>query len=67
MTADEILMDVEEHLEKTVTHYRDGLRGLRTGRATPLPGNPPPLTLFTERWVPALSGDPAEPRDPVDR
>jgi ribosome recycling factor len=35
MTADEILMDVEERMEKAVSVYRDELRGLRTGRATP--------------------------------
>jgi ribosome recycling factor len=35
MTAEEILMDVEERMEKAVSVYRDELRGLRTGRATP--------------------------------
>src|SRR5881396_2341817 len=35
MKADEILMDAEERMEKAVTVYRDELRGLRTGRATP--------------------------------
>src|SRR5438874_3934182 len=35
MTADEILMDAEERMEKAVTVFRDELRGLRTGRATP--------------------------------
>ena len=35
MTADEILMDTEERMEKAVTVFRDELRGLRTGRATP--------------------------------
>jgi ribosome recycling factor len=35
MTAEEILMDVEERMEKTVNGFRDELRGLRTGRATP--------------------------------
>ena len=34
MTADEILMDVEERMEKAVNVFRDELRGLRTGRAT---------------------------------
>ena len=33
MTTDEILMDVEERLEKAVNVFRDELRGLRTGRA----------------------------------
>ena len=35
MTTDEILFDAEERMEKAVTVYRDELRGLRTGRATP--------------------------------
>jgi ribosome recycling factor len=35
MTNDEILMDVEERMEKAVSVFRDELRGLRTGRATP--------------------------------
>jgi ribosome recycling factor len=35
MTSDEILFDAEERMEKAVEHFRDELRGLRTGRATP--------------------------------
>jgi ribosome recycling factor len=35
MSADEVLLDCEERLEKAVTVFRDQLRGLRTGRATP--------------------------------
>jgi ribosome recycling factor len=35
MTSDEILLDGEERMEKAVTVFRDELRGLRTGRATP--------------------------------
>src|SRR5580765_2196492 len=35
MTNEEILFDCEERMEKAVTVYRDELRGLRTGRATP--------------------------------
>ncbi|MCX7700001.1 MAG: ribosome recycling factor, partial [Gemmataceae bacterium] len=35
MSSDEILMDCEERLEKAVAVFRDQLRGLRTGRATP--------------------------------
>jgi ribosome recycling factor len=35
MTSEEILFDAEERMEKAVTVYRDELRGLRTGRATP--------------------------------
>jgi ribosome recycling factor len=35
MTAEEILFDAEERMEKAVAVFRDELRGLRTGRATP--------------------------------
>jgi ribosome recycling factor len=35
MSGDEILLDAEERMEKAVGVYRDELRGLRTGRATP--------------------------------
>jgi ribosome recycling factor len=35
MTADEILLDTEERMEKAVKVFGDELRGLRTGRATP--------------------------------
>jgi len=35
MTTDEILFDAEERMEKALTVFRDELRGLRTGRATP--------------------------------
>src|SRR5271155_644973 len=35
MTSDEILLDTEERMEKALNVFRDELRGLRTGRATP--------------------------------
>src|SRR6516225_9242392 len=35
MTSDEILLDTEERMEKAVNVFRDELRGLRTGRASP--------------------------------
>jgi ribosome recycling factor len=35
MSTDEILFDAEEHLEKSVDIFKEQLRGLRTGRATP--------------------------------
>jgi ribosome recycling factor len=35
MTSDEILLDTEERMEKAVNVFREELRGLRTGRATP--------------------------------
>src|SRR6201981_3426920 len=35
MNSEEILLDAEERMEKAVNVFRDELRGLRTGRATP--------------------------------
>src|SRR5579871_2855325 len=35
MTTDEILLDAEERMEKAANVFKDQLRGLRTGRATP--------------------------------
>ena len=35
MTSDDILLEGEERMEKAAEHFRDELRGLRTGRATP--------------------------------
>jgi ribosome recycling factor len=35
MTADEILLDVEERMEKSIDHLKAALAGIRTGRANP--------------------------------
>src|SRR5882672_7146935 len=35
MTSEEILFDAEERMDKAVNVFKDELRGLRTGRATP--------------------------------
>ena len=35
MTSDEILLDVEERMEKAVSNLKEELRGIRTGRASP--------------------------------
>jgi ribosome recycling factor len=35
MSSDEILLDAEARMEKALSVFRDDLRGLRTGRATP--------------------------------
>ena len=35
MSTDEILLDVEDRMEKAVAHLRKGLSGVRTGRANP--------------------------------
>lgn len=35
MPMDDILMDCEEHMEKSIDHLKHELRAIRTGRATP--------------------------------
>lgn len=35
MPLDDILLDCEEHMEKSIEHLRHEMRGIRTGRATP--------------------------------
>ena len=35
MPVDDILLDCEEHMEKSVDHLKQELRGVRTGRASP--------------------------------
>ena len=35
MPVDDVLLDCEEHMEKTIEHLRSELRGIRTGRASP--------------------------------
>ena len=35
MDMDEALLECEEHMEKSVNHLRDEMRGIRTGRASP--------------------------------
>ena len=35
MSADEVLMDAEDRMEKAISHLGDSLSGIRTGRATP--------------------------------
>src|SRR4029078_10326988 len=65
MTADEILFDAEERMEKAVTVYRDELRGLRTGRANPALldslrveyyGSPTPI----KQWAKISAPDPQQ-------
>ncbi|MFO0877180.1 MAG: ribosome recycling factor [Gemmataceae bacterium] len=73
MTADEILMDVEERLEKAVSVFRDELRGLRTGRATPALvdsmrveyyGSPTPLKQLAQISTPDPQSLVIKPFDP---
>src|SRR6476661_7738066 len=35
MPVDDILLDTEMHMEKSIEHLQHELRGIRTGRATP--------------------------------
>jgi ribosome recycling factor len=73
MTSDEILMDAEERLEKAVNVYRDELRGLRTGRATPALvdnlrveyyGSPTPLKQLAQISTPDPQSLVIKPFDP---
>jgi ribosome recycling factor len=61
MTSDDILLDTEERMEKAVNVFRDELRGLRTGRATPAlvdslrveyEGSPTPLKTLAQISTP---------------
>ncbi len=73
MTTDEILMDTEERMEKAVNVFRDELRGLRTGRATPALvdglrveyyGSPTPLKQLAQISTPDPQQIVIKPFDP---
>jgi ribosome recycling factor len=73
MTADEILMDAEERMEKAVSVYKEELRGLRTGRATPALvdtlrveyyGSPTPLKTLAQISCPDPQSIVIKPFDP---
>ncbi len=73
MNADEILMDCEERLEKAVNVFKDELRGLRTGRASPALvdnlrveyyGSPTPLKTFSQISTPDPQSIVIKPFDP---
>jgi len=73
MTSDEILMDTEERMEKAVNVFRDELRGLRTGRATPglvdglrveYYGSPTPLKQLAQISTPDPQSIIIKPFDP---
>src|SRR5262249_45936791 len=73
MTSDEILLDAEERMEKAVNVYRDELRGLRTGRATPALvdslrveyyGSPTPLKQMAQISTPDPQQIVIKPYDP---
>ena len=74
MTSDEILMDAEERMEKAVNVFRDELRGLRTGRATPALvdslrveyyGSPTPLKQLAQISTPDPQQIVIRPFDPI--
>src|ERR1700731_4832261 len=73
MTSDEILLDCEERMEKAVNVFRDELRGLRTGRATPALvdglrveyyGSPTPLKQLAQISTPDPQQIVIKPFDP---
>src|SRR5215831_14257560 len=73
MTTDEILMDAEERMEKAIGVFRDELRGLRTGRATPALvdnirveyyGSPTPLKQLAQISTPEAQQILIRPFDP---
>ena len=73
MTSDEILLDCEERMEKAVNVFRDELRGLRTGRATPALvdslrveyyGSPTPLKQLAQIGTPDPQSIIIKPFDP---
>jgi ribosome recycling factor len=74
MNADEILMDAEERMEKAVEVFRNELRGLRTGRATPALvdglrveayGSPTPLKQLAQISTPDPQQIVIRPFDPT--
>src|SRR6202163_4536506 len=73
MTNDEVLFDAEERMEKAVSVFRDELRGLRTGRATPALvdslrveyyGSPTPLKQMAQNSTPDPTTIVIRPFDP---
>src|SRR5947209_18747991 len=73
MTSEEILFDCEERMEKAVNVFRDELRGLRTGRATPALvdglrveayGSPTPLKQLAQISTPDPQQIVIRPYDP---
>ncbi len=72
-TSEEILFDAEERMEKAVNVFRDELRGLRTGRATPALvdtlrveyyGSPTPLKQLAQISTPDPQSIVIRPFDP---
>src|SRR5919204_1381269 len=73
MSSDEILFDAEERMDKAVSVFKDELRGLRTGRATPALvdslrveyyGSPTPLRQLAQISTPDPQSIVIKPFDP---
>lgn len=73
MSVDEILMDVEERMEKAVSVLRDSLAGIRTGRANPglvdslrveVYGSPTPIKTIASVGAPEPTQIVIRPFDP---
>lgn len=73
MSADEILLDVEERMEKAVAVFKSALAGIRTGRANPglvdtlrvdAYGSPTPLKQLASVGVPEPNQILIRPFDP---
>jgi len=73
MTTDEILFDAEERMDKASNVFKDELRGLRTGRATPALvdnmrveyyGSPTPLKTLAQINTPDPTSIVIRPFDP---
>ena len=75
MPVDDILLDCEEHMEKTTEHLQHELRGIRTGRASPALvedirvdyyGSPTPMKSIAQINVPEATQLMIKPFSPQD-
>ena len=75
MPVDDILLDCEEHMEKTTEHLQHELRGIRTGRASPALvedirvdyyGSPTPMKSIASISVPEATQLLIKPFSPQD-
>ena len=75
MPVDDILLDCEEHMEKTTEHLQHELRGIRTGRASPALvedirvdyyGTPTPMKSIASIAVPEATQLMIKPFSPQD-
>ena len=54
MSADDILLDTEDRMEKAIQHLKQQLSGIRTGRA-----NPGRISFGAGKVTPTTARDPA--------